>query len=108
MAAYCAQAGLPTAIVQQILASSTTEAALTQLRELDHEQQLATSQGWTQQVYKILADRIDERSHRYIQTHTEQNVTVGSILFDRQRQIIIKSKRGEMLLPELQHSRIGS
>jgi len=89
MAAYCAQAGLKTQRVQQILASPTTEAALQVLREMD------TQQDWVANVYGLLTERIDERSRQYIQTHTEQNVIVGSVLFDRQRQIIHKSAIGK-------------
>ncbi|MEL7051127.1 MAG: cobalt-precorrin-5B (C(1))-methyltransferase CbiD [Cyanobacteria bacterium J06588_5] len=94
MAAYCAQAGLPTEVVQKVLASPTTEAALDTLKAVD----LQCSEGWSARVYGILAERIDERSRAYIQTHTEQTVKVGSILFDRQRQIIVKSEAGQALL----------
>ncbi|MEM8502682.1 MAG: hypothetical protein AAF716_05965 [Cyanobacteria bacterium P01_D01_bin.1] len=41
---------------------------------------------------------IDRRSHAYIQTHTERSVQVGSILFERQRRIIIQSEIGQTLL----------
>ncbi len=94
MAAYCAQAGLETAIVQQVLASPTSEAALQTLSELDSQ----TGSDWVNAVYSILAKRVDERSHAYILTHTEQSVKIGSVLFDRQRQIIVKSKAANDLL----------
>lgn len=95
MAACCAEAGLETAVIQQVLASPTTEAALEILRKLDH----ADRRNWVDQVYGAVAERVDRRSHRYIQTHTEQSVQVGSVLFDRQRQIVVKSRVGETLLP---------
>lgn len=91
MAAYCAKAGLETAVVQQILTSATTEAALQVLRSLPNS-------SWVERVYGILAERIDERSRTYIQTHTKKTVQVGSILFDRQRQIIVKSAIGQTLM----------
>lgn len=94
MAACCAEAGLETAVVQQVLASPTTEAGLGILRKLDQESQ----QNWVQQVYGIVAERIDERSQAYIQTHGGPKVQVGSILFDRQRQIVVKSAVGKKLL----------
>ncbi|MEM6597036.1 MAG: cobalt-precorrin-5B (C(1))-methyltransferase CbiD [Cyanobacteria bacterium P01_C01_bin.69] len=100
MAAYCAQAGLQTAVVQQVLKSPTTEAGLQVLRALGQ----SDGTDWAAQVYGILAERIDERSHAYIQTHTEKEVQVGSILFDRQRQIIITSQLGNTLLPDLRIS----
>ncbi|MGB3789910.1 MAG: cobalt-precorrin-5B (C(1))-methyltransferase CbiD, partial [Phormidesmis sp.] len=94
MAACCVQAGLETAVTQQVLTSATTEAALEILRELDH----AKTENWVEQVYGTMAERIDVRSRAYIQTHTEQSVQVGSVLFDRQRQIIITSKVAQTLL----------
>lgn len=95
MVAYCAQAGLETTKIQQVLESPTTEAALQVLRAL------AQSEGvdWVSRVYGILAARIDERSRTYIHTHTENTVKVGSILFDRRRQIIFTSKTGITLCP---------
>lgn len=95
LAACCAQAGLETVHIQQILASETTEAALQILRNLDH----AAQRDWVQQVYGIVSERIDRRSHNYIQTHGAQPVQIGSVLFDRQRNIIVKSKVGKILLP---------
>lgn len=97
MAACCAEVGLETPIVQQILASPTTEAALEILRKLDHPDQ----QNWVGRVYGSVAERVDRRSHQYIQTHTEQSVQVGSVLFDRQRQIIVSSEVGAVLLTQV-------
>lgn len=100
MAACCAEAGLETAAVQQVLARATTEEALDFLRALDKENQST----WVEQIYSAIAQRIDRRSQAYIQAHTDQThgacrVEVGSILFDRARQIIVKSKVGKKLLP---------
>ncbi len=97
MAACCAEVGLETPVVQQILASPTTEAALKILRKLDHQDQ----QNRAGRVYGAIAERVDRRSHRYIQTHTEESVQVGSVLFDRQRQIIVSSEVGAVLLAQV-------
>ena len=97
MAACCAEAGLETPIIQQVLASPTTEAALEILRKLDHQDR----RHRVARVYGAVAERMDRRSHHYIQTHAEQSVQVGSVLFDRQRQIIVTSKVGEVLLPQV-------
>ncbi|MBE9059382.1 cobalt-precorrin-5B (C(1))-methyltransferase CbiD [cf. Phormidesmis sp. LEGE 11477] len=94
MAACCVQAGLETTVAQQVLASATTEAALEILKSLDR----SSGENWVEQVYGVIAKRIDQRSHAYIKTHTEQSVQVGSILFDRQRQIVVKSEIGQILL----------
>ena len=92
MAACCVAAGLETAIAQQVLAAKTTEEALVNLKALG-------SKDWVSSVYDVICDRIDLRSHTYIRTHTSQSVQVGSVLFDRKRQIIWKSKVGAALLP---------
>ncbi|MEL7333406.1 MAG: cobalt-precorrin-5B (C(1))-methyltransferase CbiD [Cyanobacteria bacterium J06560_2] len=94
MAAYCAQAGLETSIVQQVLTSDTTEAALNLLRKQDQ----AAQTDWVDRVYGLLAERIDVRSQTYIQNHTEQSILVGSVFFDRQRKIITSSRAGQQLL----------
>jgi cobalt-precorrin-5B (C1)-methyltransferase len=113
MAACCAEVGLETAVVQQVLASATAEAALGLLRSLDEKE----NTHWVAQVYGAIAQRVDRRSQAYIATHmttasptagltTDQSshekvqgsVEVGSLLFDRQRQILVKSKVAQKLL----------
>ncbi len=97
LAAHCAKVGLPTAEIQQVLASSTTEAGLKYLRELD----ASSGTTWVEQVYGSIADQIDQRAEAYIYTHSEQHVQVGSILFDRDRQIIVQSRKGDSLLSQV-------
>ncbi|NES85230.1 MAG: cobalt-precorrin-5B (C(1))-methyltransferase [Moorea sp. SIO2B7] len=87
LTAHCAQLGLPTLILQQIFASPTTEVALKILRALDAED----GSNWVNQVYSAIASTIDRRCQDYIRKHSEREVCVGSILFDRDRNIIIES-----------------
>lgn len=94
MTACCVEAGLDSAIAQQILTSATTEAGLEILRKLDRQ----TQGNCVEKVYAVVAERIDRRSQAYIQTHGGPSVQVGSVLFDRQRQIIHQSKIGQKLL----------
>lgn len=94
MAAVCVQAGLETKVVQQVLACETTEKALELLQTVGEED----GENWVGRVYGLIAERVDVRSRKYIQTHTEQLVEVGSILFNRQRQIVISSQVGLTLL----------
>ncbi len=94
MTACCVEAGLDDAIAQQILTSPTTEAGLEILRKLDRQ----TQDNCVEKVYAVVAERIDRRSQAYIQTHGGPSVQVGSVLFDRQRQIILKSEIGQKLL----------
>ncbi len=99
MTAYCANLGLPTALVQQIFTCATTEAALNLLQEFT-----ATDTGnsdWVTLVYSQLVRAIDHRCQDYIQKYTEQKLCVGSILFDRSRQVIQKSDNALLLLSEL-------
>lgn len=93
LTAYCAQAGLPTADLQTILTSATAEEGLRYLQQLDRQ-----GSQWVETVYRIIANTIDQRSEAYIHTHSEKAVTVGTVLFDRQRRIIVSSKTGENLL----------
>jgi cobalt-precorrin-5B (C1)-methyltransferase len=105
LAACCVRAGLETAVIQQILASPTTEAALSLLRQLADETQV----DWVSRVYGMAAEQIDERSRTYIQTHSQaqslEPLQIGSLLFDRQRQIIVGSKVGKILLPQVCYSK---
>jgi cobalt-precorrin-5B (C1)-methyltransferase len=97
LAAHCVKANLPIAEIQAVLASSTTEAALTYLRE----QSALTATSWVEQIYSSIAEQIDQRSQAYIHTHSEQVVEVGSVLFDRNRQIIVQSQRGASLFAQV-------
>jgi len=83
LAAYSASQGVPSATVQAILAAETAAAGLEQLRHLGHD--------WVNTVYGAIATRIDQRATAYIQTHSQQLVRVGCLLFDRRRQIIVAS-----------------
>jgi len=97
LTAHCAQAGLPPQDVQKIFACPTAAAALQHLRQLDG----ATGGDWVERIYGAIAHRIDERSQDYIYAHTQRRVTVGSILFDRDRQIIVSSNTGKTLLTQV-------
>lgn len=97
LTAHCAQLGLPRSILQQIFTSTTTEAALQYLREFD----FINHSNWVEQVYLSLAQAIEERSQNYIRKHSEQQVIVGSVMFDRQRNIIVSSPCAKMLLEKI-------
>jgi cobalt-precorrin-5B (C1)-methyltransferase len=97
LTAHCANLGLPTFILQQIFASPTTEAALKLLRDLDAQ----TGSHWVEQVYRCIAETIDRNSQNYICKHTERKVQVGTILFDRDRKILVSSQFGKILLQQL-------
>ncbi|BAU42876.1 cobalt-precorrin-5B (C(1))-methyltransferase CbiD [Leptolyngbya sp. O-77] len=96
-AAHCAIAGLPTSDVQQIFACDTAEAALKYLQALDAN----TGSNWVGQVYGAIAQTIDQRSAEYIRAHSDRSVQVGSVLFGRDRQIIVKSELGSAILSQV-------
>jgi cobalt-precorrin-5B (C1)-methyltransferase len=96
-AAHCAIAGLPTSDVQQIFACETAEAALKYLQAIDAE----TGSGWVERVYGAIAQTVDRRSAEYIRIHSDRPVRVGSVLFGRDRQIIVKSERGSAILSQV-------
>ncbi len=94
---YGAKAGLPTKALQNLFGSATAEDALKYLKHLD----AVEGKNWTKAIYGAIAQTIDERSQMYIQTHSEQHVNVGTVLFDRSRQLFIKSQQGNSLLEQV-------
>ena len=97
LTAYCAQYNLPRTVLQQIFTSETTESALQLLRNFDQENQT----NWVEIIYSAIAEAIDMRSQKYVYQHSDQNIKVGSLLFDRNRNIIRKSKLGAELWGDL-------
>jgi cobalt-precorrin-5B (C1)-methyltransferase len=88
LTAYAAQIGLPSATLQTLLKAATAEAGLQVLRGL----------GQGDRVYQALVERIDQRAAEYIQIHAERAVEVGTLMFDRDRQILVQSKNALALL----------
>lgn len=97
LTAHCAQLGLPTPLLQKIYKSATTESALQLLRESDYSK----GSNWVERVYQNLSTQIDLRSQDYIRKHSEREVCIGSVLFDRQRQIIKMSNNAKNLVSKL-------
>ncbi|HSM81290.1 MAG TPA: cobalt-precorrin-5B (C(1))-methyltransferase CbiD [Nodosilinea sp.] len=93
LAAHCAAAGASQALTQAILAAATVEAGLELVRS--HQPALARP------VYQHLAERIDQRATAYVHAHTGTTLPVGTLLFDRQRQIIARSERGQSLFQQV-------
>jgi cobalt-precorrin-5B (C1)-methyltransferase len=97
LTAHCARIGLPTTRLQTIFACQTVEDGLQYLQGLD----AAGDSDWVEQVYRSISQTIDQRSQDYIRTHSDRTVLVGSVLFDRQRRILIKSEIGFTLLEQV-------
>jgi cobalt-precorrin-5B (C1)-methyltransferase len=94
LTAHSAKAGLPADGLNILFDSATTEEGLSYLKQID----TTNRSEWVKQIYGSIADTIDQRSEAYIYTHSEVNVHVGSILFDRSRQILVRSKKAVQLL----------
>jgi cobalt-precorrin-5B (C1)-methyltransferase len=97
LVAAAARMGLPAPLLGGIFDCETAEAVLGYLGEIDGRE----GSNWVQLVYGYIADRIDDRSHTYIYSQSQRRVTVGSVLFDRQREIIVASPIGSTLLTAL-------
>ncbi|GBF82053.1 cobalt-precorrin-5B (C(1))-methyltransferase CbiD [Aphanothece sacrum] len=97
LVAHGAKIGLSTTILQQLFTCETTEDGLQLLRTLDQD----TGSHWTQQIYQSIADTIDQRTQAYISKYVETDIKIGSVLFGRDRSIIITSKTGKVLLDKL-------
>ncbi|MEO0406658.1 MAG: cobalt-precorrin-5B (C(1))-methyltransferase CbiD [Cyanobacteria bacterium P01_A01_bin.135] len=95
LAACSAEAGLPIDVVRAVLASSTAEAALDYLQSRSHTPDSAS------RVYRGITERIERRSREYVYRLSQQPLTVGAILFDRQRQIVSTGKIAETLLHQV-------
>ncbi|GAB4523397.1 MAG: cobalt-precorrin-5B (C(1))-methyltransferase CbiD [Pleurocapsa sp.] len=94
---YCARLGLTSKEIQQIFACPTTEDALNVLRDIDRRQET----HWEELIYDAIAQDIDRRCQNYIRKYTEQNLCIGSVLFDRQRKILKKSQNATLVLSDL-------
>ncbi len=92
-----ARMGLAAEKLTGLFECETAEDVLKYLRSID----LAEGTNWVDKIYGYLTERIDTRSQTYIYSQTQQQVTVGSVLFDRQRQVIESSQTGTALLTEL-------
>ncbi len=99
MTAYCAKLGLPQSQIEQIFNCATTESALSMLREID--QTNPDHPSWVDLVYQELAQAIDDKCADYIYKYIEQKLCVGSVLFDRSRQVICQSENALLLLSKL-------
>ncbi len=97
LVAAAARMGLAAEQLAGLFESETAEDVLKYLKSID----LAEGTNWVERVYGYLAERIDVRSQTYIYSQTQQQVNVGSVLFDRQRQIIIASPTGKTFLTQL-------
>jgi cobalt-precorrin-5B (C1)-methyltransferase len=92
-----ARMGLATEKLTGLFDCETAEDVLKYLRSID----LAEGTNWVNKIYGYLTDRIDARSQTYIYSQTQQQVKVGSVLFDRRRQAIGSSSAGTAFLTEL-------
>ncbi|MEG3928706.1 cobalt-precorrin-5B (C(1))-methyltransferase CbiD [Microcoleus sp. T3_D1] len=97
LTAYCAKAGMPADACSAIFAAATAEEALGQLRALDGE----FGSNWVDRIYGDIARQIDLRSSDCIFTHTNRRIPVGSVMFGRDRKIIVKSDIGDTFLTQI-------
>ena len=94
LVAHGAKMGLPTAKLQQLLKSPTTENGLKLLQDYDEQ----TGSNWTEKIYQSIAKTIDQKSRAYIRRHADVDVRVGAVLFGRDRSIIVSSNNGKMIM----------
>jgi cobalt-precorrin-5B (C1)-methyltransferase len=95
--AAAARMGLPAAQLGGLFECQTAEDVLKYLRSID----LAEGSNWVRQIYGYLVERIDARSSEYIYNQTQQHVSVGSVVFDRSREIIVASPIGATSIDRL-------
>ncbi len=94
---HCVKMGLGTEFLQQFLDCKMTEDALQLLRKIDAE----INSNWTEIIYKSIVETIDKKTQLYISKYVDFNVKVGSLVFGRNRKIIMVSETGELLKNKL-------
>lgn len=97
LTANLASLGAPHQLIEQVFDADTCEAALNILKLEDRQRET----NWVESLYQAIASSIDKRSQAYIYKQTAKSVTVGCILFDSQRNIIIKSSQGQTIFSQL-------
>ena len=97
LTAHCANIGVSTSVVQKIFACPTAESALKLLRSIDTNQK----NDLVGKVYGAIASKIDQRCQAYIFNHSQKQVQVGSMLFDRDRQIFLKTKVADQVFSQI-------
>lgn len=97
LVAAAVRMGLAPTHLAKLFDGETAEDVLKYLRSID----LAEGTNWVEQIYGYLTDRIDQRSQTYIYSQTQQQVSIGSVVFDRQRQVIRSSPTGTTFLTQL-------
>lgn len=100
LTAHCANMGLPTSVLQEIFACTTAENALKLLRNLS----LKDENDWVGRVYGSIASKIDQRCESYIFNHSQKQVQVGSMLFDRDRKIFCKTEVADTVFSQICYS----
>jgi cobalt-precorrin-5B (C1)-methyltransferase len=93
LAACCAEVGVPLSVVQDVLQAATVEAGLAILQDYDR--------AAAQTVYRAIAARIDARTAAYVYAHTGKALRIGAMLFNRQREIIARSKQSYTLFQQV-------
>ncbi len=97
LVAAAARVGLPAEQLSGLFDLETAEAVLKYLHDLD----VADGNEWVSKIYGYLTERIDDRSQTYIYSQSQQSVSVGSVVFDRTRQVIATSPTGRTFLTQL-------
>lgn len=88
LVAHAVKAQIPAAHLRPLLECATAEAARDYLQQI----------GQAAPVYAEITHSIDDRATRYIHTHSAATVTVGTVLFGRDRQLFAQSAQGQRLL----------
>ncbi|MEM1370466.1 MAG: cobalt-precorrin-5B (C(1))-methyltransferase CbiD [Cyanobacteria bacterium P01_H01_bin.15] len=97
LTAQAAHLGMPLPLLQKLFACPTIDAAWQFLQIEDQHNQT----HWCPELFQQIAETIDRRTVEYLAKHTEQSLTIGSVLFSRDRKLIAKSQTGEKLWQKL-------
>ncbi|WP_026100652.1 cobalt-precorrin-5B (C(1))-methyltransferase CbiD [Synechococcus sp. PCC 7336] len=85
LAAAAVRVGVPMGEIEQILAAATAEEARSHL----------VRAGWSETVFGSLAERITQNAQAYARKYADRTPAIGTILFDRQGQIVSRDRAAD-------------
>jgi cobalt-precorrin-5B (C1)-methyltransferase len=97
LTAYSALSGLSKDRIKSIYNCETAEKVWQELIRFSAEDQ----EDWIFKVYNLIASAIEKKASDYIRKHSENKVLIGTILFNRKREIILKTPTAQAILKDL-------
>ena len=102
LTAIAASQGLPHTHCQTLIHCPTIEAGLQHLLQWEKKQ----NKNWAESIYHDVTQRIESRAANYIKIHSQQDVNVGCLLFNRGREVFAEGPQGKEILHQILASQV--